>query len=27
MQRDYDLEVAAETLGGRLTAEVKPRAA
>jgi addiction module HigA family antidote len=27
MQRDYDLEVAAERLGGRLEAEVKPRAA
>ena len=27
MQRDYDLERAAETLGDRLSAEVKPRAA
>jgi addiction module HigA family antidote len=27
MQRDYELESAAEKLGGRLEAEVKPRAA
>jgi addiction module HigA family antidote len=27
MQRDYDLEIATETLGDRLDAEVKPRAA
>lgn|SRR5690348_6603793 len=27
MQRDYDLEVAAEALGDRLNKEVKPRAA
>ena len=27
LQRDYELEQAAETLGGRLEQEVKPRAA
>jgi addiction module HigA family antidote len=27
MQRDYELETAAETLGDRLAVEVKPRAA
>jgi len=27
MQRDYELEIAAETLGDRLQTEVKPRAA